>query len=144
MRRTLVVVVAFLSLAVSAALAAPPADKGKPEKSAKTQAAQDNAAKKCKAERAADPTAYRAKYGSNGVGKCIAGQKQKSKDEKAKDDDEATKDEKAEENAAKKCKAERERLGVQAFKDKYGTNVNKANAFGKCVSKLSKEKSSTS
>jgi hypothetical protein len=144
MRRTLVVVVALLSLAVSAAVAAPPADKGKPEKGAKTQAAQDNAAKKCKAERTADPSAYRAKYGSNGVGKCVAGQKQKSKEEKAKDGDEATKNEKAEENAAKKCKAERERIGVQAFKDTYGTNVNKANAFGKCVSKLAKQQGSTS
>ena len=49
----------------------------------------------------------------------------------------------AEKNAAKKCKAERETLGVQAFKDKYGTNANKANAFGKCVSKLAKAHSST-
>ena len=57
-------------------------------------------------------------------------------------DDEA--DEQAEKNAAKACKAEREKLGVQAFKDKYGTNANKANAFGKCVSKLAKAHGSTS
>ena len=46
----------------------------------------------------------------------------------------------AEDTAAKLCKAERERIGVQAFKTKYGTNKNKANAFGKCVSGKSKEK----
>ena len=37
-------------------------------------------------------------------------------------------------NAAMACKAERQ-LGVQAFNDRYGTNANKSNAFGKCVSK---------
>ena len=35
--------------------------------------------------------------------------------------------------AAKQCKAERTSLGAAAFTAKYGT---KANAFGKCVSKL--------
>ena len=44
------------------------------------------------------------------------------------------------ENAAKLCKAERERIGLDAFKTKYGTNKNKANAFGKCVSGKSKDK----
>jgi len=39
-------------------------------------------------------------------------------------------------NAAKTCKAERKALGAEAFRTKYGTNQNKANAFGKCVSKL--------
>lgn len=46
----------------------------------------------------------------------------------------------AADSAAKECKAERERIGVQAFKTKYGTNHNKANAFGKCVSSKSKDK----
>jgi hypothetical protein len=146
MKRTLIVIAAFLSLAVSAALAAPPVDKGKPEKDKQNKqaqaGAQDKAAKKCKAERASNAAAFRANYGSNGLGKCIAGQKTKSKDEKSGDNDEA--DKKAEENAAKKCKAEREKLGVQAFKDSYGTNANKANAFGKCVSKLAKQQGSTS
>lgn len=44
----------------------------------------------------------------------------------------------ADKNAAKSCKAERA-LNPEAFKTKYGTNANKANAFGKCVSKLSKK-----
>ena len=46
----------------------------------------------------------------------------------------------AEDTAAKQCKAERVRIGVQAFKTKYGTNKNQANAFGKCVSGKSKDK----
>ena len=44
----------------------------------------------------------------------------------------------ADKNAAKACKAERA-VNADAFKTKYGTNPNKANAFGKCVSKLSKK-----
>jgi len=42
-------------------------------------------------------------------------------------------------NAAKTCKAERA-LGADAFTAKYGTNKNKSNAFGKCVSKLASAK----
>ena len=37
-------------------------------------------------------------------------------------------------NAAKQCKAERT-ADAAAFAAKYGTNENKRNAFGKCVSK---------
>src|SRR5439155_11986778 len=33
------------------------------------------------------------------------------------------------------CKAELAKLGADTFKATYGTNGNKANAFGKCVSK---------
>jgi hypothetical protein len=47
--------------------------------------------------------------------------------------------EQAKSNAAKACKAERETLGAQAFADKYGTNKNKKNAFGKCVSTTAKQ-----
>ena len=36
-------------------------------------------------------------------------------------------------NAAKACKAERT-TDPDAFREKYGTNRNKRNAFGKCVS----------
>jgi hypothetical protein len=92
MSRILIVVAAFLSLAVPAALAAPPADKGKPDK---------------------------------------------TKPEKAESSQSADK------NAAKLCKAERGTTAqtIGAFKQKYGTNKNKANAFGKCVSQLAKAKS---
>jgi hypothetical protein len=39
----------------------------------------------------------------------------------------------AEDNAAKQCRTEQS-SDPAAFKAKYGTNANKANAFGKCVS----------
>ena len=44
----------------------------------------------------------------------------------------------AESEAEKACNAERNSLGVEAFAKKYGTNHNKRNAFGKCVSGKSK------
>ena len=40
--------------------------------------------------------------------------------------------------AAKQCKAERSSIGAEAFKAKYGVGATKANAFGKCVSKLAR------
>ncbi len=46
----------------------------------------------------------------------------------------------AEDDAAKPCKAERQRVGLQAFENEHGTNKNKRNAFGKCVSSKSKDK----
>lgn len=44
-------------------------------------------------------------------------------------------DEPRHQNPAWICKFERERMGAEAFADEYGTNDNKANAFGKCVSR---------
>ena len=132
---------AFLAISIPAALAAPPEGKGKPDKPAKSAA--NDAAKKCKAERAGMSTgAYKAKYKSNGLGKCIAAQKQETKKDKSKADEQDEADQtEAEENAAKKCKAERERLGLEEFKKKYAPpgHPNGANAFGKCVSMLSKK-----
>ncbi len=118
--RTLVVIAAFLILAVPAALAASPPDKGKPESpgnsaAAPGQSAEQNAAKKCKAERGTTPAsieAFKLKYGTNAnkanaFGKCVSGMVKKAEAQ-----------EQAEENAAKKCKAERhdagEHRGVQA------------------------------
>jgi hypothetical protein len=43
-------------------------------------------------------------------------------------------------NAAKYCKAVRESKGVDAFATRYGTNANKKNAYGKCVSATAKAK----
>jgi hypothetical protein len=43
-------------------------------------------------------------------------------------------------NAAKYCKAVRESKGVEVFQTDYGTNKNKKNAYGKCVSKTAKAK----
>jgi hypothetical protein len=41
-------------------------------------------------------------------------------------------------NAAKYCKAVREAKRVDAFQTQYGTNKNKKNAYGKCVSATAK------
>lgn len=43
-------------------------------------------------------------------------------------------------NAAKYCKAVRDTKGVEGFQAAYGTNKNKKNAFGKCVSQTAKAK----
>jgi hypothetical protein len=40
----------------------------------------------------------------------------------------------AKSDAQKQCRAERTAMGTQTFRDTYGTNKNKKNAFGKCVS----------
>jgi len=37
-------------------------------------------------------------------------------------------------NAAKQCASEHQAMGTDLFKQTYGTNANKSNAFGKCVS----------
>ena len=43
-------------------------------------------------------------------------------------------------NAAKYCKAVRESKGTEVFATLYGTNTNKKNAYGKCVSKAANAK----
>ena len=40
-------------------------------------------------------------------------------------------------NASQTCKTLRDKMGTSAFEAAYGTNTNKSNAFGKCVSKMS-------
>jgi uncharacterized membrane protein YdfJ with MMPL/SSD domain len=135
------VIVALLTLAVPAALAAPP-DGKKPKPDAGTPAAQSDGEKACRAERgttAASIAAFAEKYGTNknkknAFGKCVSS---KSKDE----EDEANEDENNT-NASKTCKAERgtTAASIAAFAEKYGTNENKKNAFGKCVSKHAKQK----
>lgn len=87
-----------------------------------------NAAAQCRAERNADPTAFAAKYGTgkkhaNAFGNCV------SKTAKAA----AAQQQAATVNAAKSCWTER-KADPAAFRTKYGTNANKSNAFGKCVS----------
>jgi len=41
--------------------------------------------------------------------------------------------------AVKQCSTERTGMGAPAFKLLYGTNANRSNAFGKCVSKLAQQ-----
>ncbi|HUG63920.1 MAG TPA: hypothetical protein VMK83_01750 [Gaiellaceae bacterium] len=143
MTRTLIVLAALLALSAPMALAAPPAGKGKPDNpgnsaAAPGQSAEKNAAKKCKAMRKNDLTGFKAQYGEkpNAFGKCVAAQEKKA--------EAAEEAEEARENAAKKCKKERDQLGLVEFKKKYAPagHPNGANAFGKCVSKLSKQATS--
>jgi hypothetical protein len=111
------------------------------EEEAENETAQTNAAKECKAERAEDPAAFRETHGTNkngrnAFGKCVSG---KAKAKKAEMD--AEDEEEAEEfrNAAKECAAERREVGRDAFAEEHGTNANKRNAFGKCVSRKTAE-----
>lgn len=96
---------------------------------------QSNASKQCKEERGDTPesqAAFALRYGTgktknNALGKCIS----------QKADEESEEQENAVVNAAKKCKTERGTSAEsrEAFRIEYGTNKNKRNAFGKCVSR---------
>ena len=110
------------------------------------QSAHTNASRECRTERGTtDETrqAFNEKYGTNGnkknaFGKCVS-QKAKAKEKAAdaEDQQEATEFK----NAAKECDAERGDTDETrlAFNEKYGTNANKKNAFGKCVSQKARE-----
>lgn len=96
---------------------------------------QSNASKDCKTERGDTPeseAAFAEKYGTNknkknAFGRCVS----------QKADDAEQDQETAVVNAAKECKTERGSTADsrEAFRNKYGTNKNKRNAFGKCVSR---------
>ena len=84
----------------------------------------------CRAEREADPDAFKETYGTgpngrNAFGKCVSTKRRAESREDRADI----------RNAAQECKAEREEWGVDVFREEYGTNENGRNAFGKCVSK---------
>ena len=127
--KRLLVLVALLTIAAPAAFAAPPTGKGKHETSSSSSSGQ-GAAVLCKQQRRTmGMSAFRALYAPTGSPKaafdaCLA----KLSTQVATD----TK------NAAKECKADRAK-DPDAFKTTWGTNVNKANAFGKCVSSKAKE-----
>jgi len=131
---------AIAIVAIPAAIAASPSkDKPNSAGAAQSQSADGNAAKACKAERVSlGVEAFNKKYGTNhnlknAFGKCMSGKSKGKKDDKdEKDEDSGA--------AAKACKAERASIGVNAFAKKYGTNHNLKNAFGKCVSGMSKGK----
>jgi hypothetical protein len=110
------------------------------------QNAVNNAAQQCKAEQA-DPNfaashngmTFDDFYGTNvnhrnSFGKCVSGKVQSTE----------AQDEENLQNAAQQCRAERSDAGFAAghggksFTDFYGTNHNKRNAFGKCVSQKAK------
>jgi len=116
MKRLLTLAVLFC-LAAPAAFAVPPAGQG-------SQSTSPSASQLCKEARKAMGMAdFRALYAPAGKPKaamdaCLSKQVQATSTDAK--------------NAAKACKAEREKDPV-AFLS-YGTNANKANAFGKCVS----------
>jgi hypothetical protein len=147
--KRLLIAATLLAIFATAAYAAPPADKGKPESPGKSQGQHgngnaNNPAKACKKERAdMGDEAFGVKYGTNhnrknAFGKCVSGKAKAKKDKEHTGEDEDENG--AASNAAKLCKKERTDIGLDAFKTKYGTNPNKANAFGKCVSSQSKAK----
>jgi hypothetical protein len=87
-----------------------------------------NAAEECRAERDADRAAFAEAYGRNGnkrnaFGRCVASKLRAEVAEEAREV----------RNAAQACREER-RADPEAFAVTYGTNGNRRNAFGKCVS----------
>ena len=99
------------------------------QNSSDQSSAQTSAEKQCREQRKNDPSGFASQGGSkrNAFGKCVSttARAKSQKDESTQVSDE--------DNAAKQCRAE-QKSGSAAFKDKYGTNANKSNAFGKCVS----------
>ena len=99
------------------------------------KAARKNAAKQCAAER--DDATFAAGHGgktfaqfygtnrngSNAFGKCVSAKSAQATDQQ----------QEARINAARTCRTE-QRTDSAAFRNKYGTNANKSNAFGRCVS----------
>jgi hypothetical protein len=98
------------------------------EAKAERKKAKRNAARDCRDERSADPVAFDAKY--RNFGKCVS---EKAKAKREEQDEEDAAEAEAHTNAAKECDTERS-ADRKAFEEKYGTNHNKKNAFGKCVS----------
>jgi len=119
MKRVLMVAIALVALAVPAGTAM-----AKPSKADKREAN-----KECKALRGTDSAtreAFKAEWGN--FGKCVSAKAREAKAERKA----------AKSNAARDCREER-KADKEAFQDKYGTNGNKKNAFGKCVSQKSHE-----
>jgi hypothetical protein len=104
-------------------------------------AATSNASKDCKTELAQiGEQAFATKYGTgkkgkNAHGKCVSQKAKAKKDAADSADAKAIANRKS---AAKTCATER-KADQAAFKAKYGTNRNKSNAFGKCVSTTAKK-----
>jgi hypothetical protein len=124
------------------------------EEATERSAARANAAEQCRSERddATFPTTHDGKtfeqfYGTNAnlrnaYGKCVS---TKARELKAVEDDQDAEEVAEFKSAAKLCAAERSDDGFAAehggksFAEFYGTNENRRNAFGKCVSSKSDE-----
>lgn len=124
MKKLLMIAGALAVLAVSAS----PAAAAKPTKADKAEAQ-----KECRAERGttdATHEAFKAQY--RNFGACVSQNAREAKAERGK----------AKRNAARDCREERGDTDATraAFREEYGTNANKSNAFGKCVSQKAKAK----
>lgn len=92
-----------------------------------------NASQECKALEEADPAGFAATYGTNKNGKNAHG-----KCVSAKTEEEVAEEVEDFQNASQECRAERT-ADPAGFTATYGTNGNKKNAFGKCVSSKVKD-----
>ena len=130
---------------LTAAIATAPAGAAKP-----TTPKVPSAAKQCKTEKAAMGAATFAQtYGTNArranaMGKCVSQRNAATRAARKAAKGDAAKTAKTVKSqvagdigAAKLCKAEKQ-AGAAAFAAKYGTNANKSNAFGRCVSQKAK------
>jgi hypothetical protein len=98
--------------------------------------ARDEKAERKAARKAARHACKARKHGKgHAYGRCLA-KKQKAFERKA--DREDRREIESEHSAAQKCADERAQKGDDAFEQEHGTNKNKRNAFGKCVSKLAR------
>ena len=99
------------------------------EEARERRAAKRTASADCRQERQEDAAAFAERY--RNFGKCVSS---KTRKELADDDAEDRAEIAETKNAAKECGAERDAIGEKPFGEKYGTNRNERNAFGKCVS----------
>ena len=106
------------------------------QRAAERRADRVNAAKTCRdeaGETEAEREAFREQYGTNenknnAYGKCVSMQVRDSRADRAA---EARQERR---HAARSCLEEVKELGREEFREEYGNNRNKANAFGRCVS----------
>jgi hypothetical protein len=112
------------------------------EEAAERKSARKNAAKECRAEDPQDSSKEQPEEkghgkGRNAFGKCVSA---KAKEHKQAEDAEDAHEVERFKNAAKQCQAESRDPNFAAthdgksFEQFYGTNRNRRNAFGKCVS----------
>ena len=120
----------LMLIAVGLALVALPASAGAKQ----ATAAKKKASAECRAERdAAGAENFRTLYRS--FGQCVRLTVRENRAARAEGRAaEARAEDQAELNAARECRAERDEIGDEPFAEQYGTNHNKRNAFGKCVS----------
>ncbi len=117
MRRAITFVSVCLGIAAIAAPAAT-ADRGGTPNGGKSAIA-----KECAKLKKADRAAFKATFGKHAMRKCIKGEPVEMSETTPAEF----------KNAAKECRAERA-ADPALFQETHGTNGNKRNAFGKCVS----------